>query len=116
MTNDFSISAYFDRIEQANLEIIAKREPPQKAIVLWWGFDGLQINTDGSFKWIKRENPKPEPSSAGCLYRQIENTPYLVQRQVQTLNSLTIPTMYYQSMSPYSYSYLYNHPYLWKGF
>lgn len=55
----FSISEYFDRMEQAALDILEKQEPVDKIIILWWGLDGLRLNEDGTLEWISRKKQKP---------------------------------------------------------
>lgn len=55
----FSIPAYFDRMEQAALEILEKQEPIDRTIILWWGLDGLRLNENGTSEWISRKKPKP---------------------------------------------------------
>lgn len=52
----FVASEYLARIERVALDIEReKREKAPTIIVLWLLLDGLQINADGSFEWIKRE-------------------------------------------------------------
>lgn len=52
----FVVSEYLARIERVALDIEQeKREKAPTVIVLWLLLDGLQINADGSFEWIKRE-------------------------------------------------------------
>ena len=55
----FRVSDYYDRLIKATEDIArdrasAKSEP----IVLWLVLDGLQINEDGSLKWIHKDPPK----------------------------------------------------------
>ena len=55
----FRVSDYYDRLVKATEDIArdqasAKPEP----IVLWLVLDGLQINEDGSLKWIHKDPPK----------------------------------------------------------
>lgn len=55
----FRVSDYYDRLIKATEDIArdqasAKPEP----IVLWLVLDGLQINEDGSLKWIHKDPPK----------------------------------------------------------
>lgn len=41
--------------ESEYLKILREREHMEKhKIVLWWGFDGLQFNDDGTTEWISR--------------------------------------------------------------
>lgn len=41
--------------EAEYLKILKERERMEKhKIVLWWGFDGLQFNDDGTSEWISR--------------------------------------------------------------
>lgn len=55
----FSLPAYFDRMEQASLDILEKQEPIDQTIILWWGLDGLRLNEDGTIEWISRKRQKP---------------------------------------------------------
>lgn len=55
----FSFPAYFDRMEQAALEILENQEPVDQTIILWWGLDGLRLNEDGTLEWISRKKTKP---------------------------------------------------------
>lgn len=55
----FRVSDYYDRLIKATEDIArdqasAKPEPT----VLWLVLDGLQINEDGSLKWIHKDPPK----------------------------------------------------------
>lgn len=56
----FSVSEYFDRIKEASLEILETMEPIDKTITLWWGFDGIQLSEDGTFKWVSRRKESVE--------------------------------------------------------
>lgn len=55
----FSVTEYFDRMEQVALDILEKQEPVGKTIILWWGLDGLRLNENGTLEWISRKKPKP---------------------------------------------------------
>lgn len=55
----FSIPAYFDRMEQAALDILEKQDPIDRTVILWWGLDGLRLNEDETLEWISRKKPKP---------------------------------------------------------
>lgn len=69
----FSIPAYFDRMEQAALEILEKQEPIDRTIILWWGLDGLRLNEDGTSEWISRK--KPEPVNQNISYQMCQSVP-----------------------------------------
>lgn len=56
----FSVSEYFDRTEKASLEILETMEPIDKTITLWWGFDGIRLSEDGTFKWVSRRKKPVE--------------------------------------------------------
>ena len=51
----FSVSQYLECAEKAYLEILQQQEPFEYEIVLWWGFDGVRLNKDGSPEWISRK-------------------------------------------------------------
>lgn len=51
----FSVSQYFERAEKAYLDTLEEQEPFKYEIVLWWGFDGIRLNRDGSTEWISRK-------------------------------------------------------------
>lgn len=59
----FSVTKYFDRTEQAALEILEKQKPIDQTIILWCGLDGLRLNEDGTLEWISRKNPNPVPQN-----------------------------------------------------
>ena len=55
----FNVSEYLARTEKENLEILENRKSVDKTIILWWGFDGLRLNEDGSIEWISRKKQSP---------------------------------------------------------
>lgn len=62
--SDFSPSKYLERMEQAGLDILREREKePVYYITLWLGLDGLRLNGDGSYNWIRREDVKQKSVS-----------------------------------------------------
>lgn len=70
----FSVTEYLDRMERESLKLKNHRE--QYLIVLWWGFDGLRLNEDGTTEWISRK-PTPPP--------QID---YFMRNTIATQNGL----------------------------
>lgn len=57
----FSVSAYIDRMEKAHLDTLQERENENPyEPVLWWGFDGLKLKSDGATEWISRRPKKEE--------------------------------------------------------
>lgn len=59
--SDFSVSQYLERIEQDNIQILQEREQkPQYHLILWIGLDGLQMNDDKTFEWIRRKEKKAQ--------------------------------------------------------
>lgn len=58
----FSLQEYLERRENLALELIAEQEAREPYVItLWWGFDGLRLNADGTTEWIsRRPEPKPE--------------------------------------------------------
>lgn len=55
----FVVSEYYERMEQAALDILEHREAVDKAITLRWGLDELRLNEDGELEWVSRRKPKP---------------------------------------------------------
>lgn len=56
----FSVYDYLERIEKASLDILDSVGPIDKTITLWWGFDGIQLSTDGTYKWVSRKKKPVE--------------------------------------------------------
>lgn len=55
----FRVSGYYDRLIKATEDIARDRASVKpEPIVLWLVLDGLQINEDGSLKWIHKDPPK----------------------------------------------------------
>lgn len=64
----FSISAYLDRINRAALVIEQEKEPVDQTIILWWGLEGIKLNSDGSIESVSRKKPKSDPKrGAPCV-------------------------------------------------
>lgn len=55
----FSVTEYFDRMEQTAINILEKQEPVDQTIILWWGLDGIRLNENGTLEWISRKKPNP---------------------------------------------------------
>lgn len=56
----FSVPDYLNRMEKLHLKALQERENEEPhIIVLWWGFDGLRLNADGTTEWINRR-PKED--------------------------------------------------------
>lgn len=69
--SDFSPAKYLERMEQAGLEILREREnEPVYYITLWLGLDGLRLNEDGSYDWIRREEDEKRAVSHYDSVRQ----------------------------------------------
>lgn len=51
------LSEYLSRIEKTTLDILESVEPIDKTITLWWGFDGIRLNEDGTTEWVSRRKP-----------------------------------------------------------
>lgn len=58
----FNVSEYLQRREKLILDLEEERRA-KHTIVLWWGYDGLRLNKDGSWEWISRK-PEPKKQSA----------------------------------------------------
>lgn len=84
---DFSLSGYFERIENQALELQSEKEKQDPyVIILWWWNDGLRLNDDGSFEWI-RKNQKPVSISyqpQQSITRQIDDGIRALGAQIQT--------------------------------
>lgn len=50
----FSAAAYWERMEQAQLDILEDQKPVDQTVILWWGLDGLTLDENGELKWISR--------------------------------------------------------------
>lgn len=70
----FSVPDYLDRMEKLHLKAMQERENEQAhIIVLWWGFDGLRLNADGTMEWISRRPKEEKPTflpTHGCTYEE----------------------------------------------
>lgn len=95
----FAVSEYLARIERVALDIERKkREKAPTVIVLWLLLDGLQINVDGSFGWIKRErNLAGEGGRGGCGTSNFApiSTFYSLPQSVYPPYPLTYQPIYY---------------------
>lgn len=85
----FSVTEYFDRMEQATLDIMEKQEPIDQTIILWWGLDGLRLNEDGTSEWISRK--KPNPVMQNVFYQPCQSIQADVESQLR-LHSQTQST------------------------
>lgn len=54
---EWSLSAYYDKIDAVCSEIISEQEN-EPCLVLWWGNDGLRLNKDGTTEWTKKIEKK----------------------------------------------------------
>lgn len=66
LTEPYSVSEHFARIEQASLDILGAQKPIDRTIILWWGMDGIRLNEDGTMEWISRKKPSPVAHSIFC--------------------------------------------------
>lgn len=73
----FVVSEYYDRMEQADLDILECQEPVEQTIILWWGLDGLCLNEDGKLEWVSRRKQNHVPV----------NTVYQLCQSVQPYNT-----------------------------
>lgn len=63
----FSVPDYLDRMEKLHLKALQERESEEPhIIVLWWGFDGLRLNADGTREWISR---RPKEDYVRTVYK-----------------------------------------------
>lgn len=67
----FCTSDYLKRTIELSDKLQHEKDQSDKhGLVLWWGIDGLRLNADGSYEWIKKEIIKftTLPSSTGAWY------------------------------------------------
>lgn len=93
----FSVSAYFDRMEQAALDIQEKKEPIDKTIILWWGLDGLRLNEDGTLEWINRKKRKKCPNNDLIQY---ENEMEKLRELYRMESQINTPSLAMQAIMP----------------
>lgn len=74
----FCPSDYLKRIIELSDELQHEKEQSDNyRLILWWGIDGLRLNVDGSYEWIKKEPkryipiPALYPSMAGGWYESM---------------------------------------------
>lgn len=88
----FFVSEYFERTEKIYNDILKEKEKQAESeeyiIVLWWGFDGLRLNKDGSSEWIRKEE------ESDCLQK-----PHIESKVVTTI-----------PFYGYGYGYILNNP------
>lgn len=82
----FSVCEYYDRIEKAQLEILEEQKPVESMIILWWGFDGLRLDKDGTLQWISRK--KPEAVNQNVFYQPPQS-----MAMAQIINQLDMRNM-----------------------
>lgn len=80
----WSLSEYLSRIEKTSLDILESVEPIDKTITLWWGFDGIHLNEDGTTEWVSRRKPVENifyqpcqsilPCPTGVFFDQTQST------------------------------------------
>lgn len=105
----FSVTEYLDRMERESLKLAERRK--KYLIVLWWGFDGLRLNEDGTTEWISRKptsTPPPQIDYSMCntivtqsgLQNDICNAESIAQAktQLQTAQLQAIQTAQIQNM------------------
>lgn len=73
--SDFSVSKYYERIEQESIKIMQKKyNEPAYILTLWAGNDGLRLNKDGTTEWIKRgEEIKKQDSIDYSMLQNVGN-------------------------------------------
>lgn len=54
-------SEYYKRMESISLDILENQKPLDYTIILWWGFDGLELDENDNLKWISRKKEKESP-------------------------------------------------------
>lgn len=92
----FSVPEYYDRAQQQQETLQAEKENQKPyAIILWWGLDGLRLNDDGSFEWI-RKNQK----TVGVSYRSqqtINKEIYELEEKIRNYpkNTPSLPDEYW---------------------
>lgn len=100
MTKQYSAFKYLSRIEAAHLDILESKSPIDKTVILWWGLDGLQLNEDGTMKWVSRKKKlSPEsvsfqpcqsiqPIQTGMLhYAWLDDQTQCTRHRIEALNA-----------------------------
>lgn len=54
----FSVSEYMDRREKVMMDILKDKKEPY-CVTLWWNYDGLRMNEDGTMEWISKKPKEP---------------------------------------------------------
>lgn len=82
----FNLSEYYDRTKQQHESLLAEKyNQDPYVIILWWNNNGLRLNDDGSFEWI-RKNYKPVSISyqpQQSVTRQIDDGTRELNAQIQ---------------------------------
>lgn len=85
--DSFSVSEYYDRTQQ-QLEFLQAEKENQEpyAIILWLGIDGLRLNDDGSFEWVRKR--KKQKGNTPAQFQQVQNAQVITGTEIQTQISL----------------------------
>ena len=87
----FSVSEYYKRLEKYSLSLQSEKESRNLYLItLWWGFDGLRLNEDGTTTWINRKPkliPEPDYYAQQNMNRILPTPSYQIGCQVQSLQS-----------------------------
>lgn len=126
----FNVSEYLQRREEFILSLEEERYT-EYTIMLWWGFDGLRLNKDGSREWISRKKPEPvkrnvfyqpcqtmntSPQFGACQNIQSTIDTLQMQNAIQSANTLAMmqlesyQVVYPGYYAPYFYGGMYAQP------
>ena len=84
-------------IEKECLKLQEEREKQEPYLItLWWGFDGLRLNVDGSTEWISRRESDENSVDSG-LAQILQNS---LENEIATMQ---LHQMRYQLQSVYAY-------------
>lgn len=76
--DNLSVSEYLERMEKLHLELHRNNETEKaRSLTLWWGYDGLLINSDGTTKWISRKPEEKELEKHYNPYSMLNNQQYM---------------------------------------
>lgn len=89
----YSVSDYYESMERYQLSLQAEKESREPyLLILWWGFDGLRLNEDGTTGWISRR-----PASKQTDIKQQSLNPLITQISQSACQSTSVQIASLQS-------------------
>lgn len=79
----FNVLEYSQRREKLILEL-EKEYQAEHTIVLWWSYDGLKLNKDGTHEWISKKPPDPIKQA---IESNLQNQPISLDMALLSLNA-----------------------------